>query len=105
MILIRPARALRRLVCALVLAILVAGPGAAQGAQCGPTADVAARLAQGWGETPVAMGLNGQVMVQLWGNAETGTWTLTATTAAGLTCVVGSGEGFAFADAAPGDDA
>ena len=51
------------------------------------------------------MGLNGQVVVQLWGNSETGTWTLTATTAAGLTCVVGSGEGFALADAATGDDA
>lgn len=100
----RPARALRRLVCALVMAVLVSGPASAQGAQCGPTADVAARLAQGWGESPVAMGLNGQVLVQLWGNAETGTWTLTATTAAGLTCVVGSGEGFARADAATKDD-
>jgi hypothetical protein len=105
MIVTRPARALRRLVCALVLAVLVSGSASAQGAQCGPTADVAARLAQGWGESPVAMGLNGELMVQLWGNAETGTWTLTATTAAGLTCVVGSGEGFALADAAPGDDA
>lgn len=52
------------------------------------------------------MGLSASgALMELWANRETGTWTLTATNPAGLTCVIGSGDAFDMAPAPPDDDA
>lgn len=76
---------------------------------CGPRAMVVDRLASGYGETRQSMGLgaNNQV-IEVFASSETGTWTITVTTPAGMTCLVASGQAFeelAEALPAPGKDA
>ncbi|ASM71228.1 MULTISPECIES: hypothetical protein [Roseobacteraceae] len=76
---------------------------------CGPRALVVDRLAQGYGETRQSMGLgtNNQ-MIEVFASSETGTWTITVTSPAGVTCLVASGQAFeelAEALPAPGNDA
>jgi uncharacterized protein YjiS (DUF1127 family) len=60
--------------------------------QCGPHEKIIEVLAGRFQENRQALGLAGQsTVVELFVSNE-GTWTLTTTTAAGLTCVVASGE-------------
>jgi hypothetical protein len=67
----------------------------AQGRNCGPRAAVVARLAEGFGETRQSIGLGADnAMVEVFASATTGTWSITVTTAAGLTCLVASGRAF-----------
>jgi hypothetical protein len=70
--------------------IVCATQAAAQ--QCGPTADVDAQLRGQYGETVQGYGMDmaGSLMT-VYANTVTGTWTVTVSTAAGLTCVVGAG--------------
>jgi hypothetical protein len=53
-------------------------------------------LAERYGETRQGMGLvspSNNVM-EIWANLETGSWTLTATSPGGPTCLVASGDGY-----------
>jgi hypothetical protein len=60
--------------------------------QCGPHEKVIEALDERFQENRQALGLAGQsTVVELFVSSE-GTWTLTTTTTAGLTCVVASGE-------------
>ncbi len=62
---------------------------------CGPRDAVLARLADGYGESRQSAGLAAQGrMVEVFAALETGTWTITVTDPAGLTCLVASGEAF-----------
>lgn len=67
-----------------------------QQAQCAPRAAILAALSQRFAETPRAMGLAGDssVVMELFTNPKTGTWTITATNANGVTCLIASGLGF-----------
>jgi len=89
------------------LAACIAGPAAA--ANCAPRDVVIARLADRFGEVRQSMGLGGNsAVMELFASTETGTWTITVTTPAGLTCLVASGEAYeALAEGrpAPGNDA
>lgn len=89
------------------LIAMIAGTATAQNTRnCAPRAAVVDRLATGYGETRQSMGLgaNNQV-VEVFASAETGTWTITVTTPAGLTCLVASGQAFEeLAEALPADD-
>jgi hypothetical protein len=87
--------------CALWLALMAAlavvalvAPGQAQ-VPCAPRELMVRGLAEKHGEARVGIGLaaNGQV-VEIWRNPVTGTWTITASTPAGVMCMVASGEGF-----------
>ena len=72
-------------------------------ASCAPREAVVKRLAESYGETRRAIGLGtaGAVM-ELFASDETGTWTITATTPRGLTCLMASGEAFeALAETPP----
>jgi hypothetical protein len=96
---------------AATLYLAMAGQTAAQSnpRNCGPRALVVDRLASGYGETRQSMGLgaNNQV-IEVFASTETGTWTITVTTPAGVTCLVASGQAFvelAEALPAPGNDA
>ncbi|MFZ7092041.1 hypothetical protein [Primorskyibacter sp. 2E233] len=82
----------------------------AQSAQnCAPRDLVVTRLADKYGETRQSMGLgSNNAMMEVFASVETGSWTITVTTAQGVTCLVASGQAFEeLAEALPpkGDDA
>lgn len=82
----------------------------AQGAQnCAPRDMVITRLADKYGETRQSMGLGANNnMMEVFASLETGSWTITVTTAQGMTCLVASGQAFEeLAEVLPpkGDDA
>ncbi len=64
-------------------------------AQCGPRDAVLGALGAHFGEGRRAIGLasHGHVM-EMFTNAQTGTWTITATTPAGVMCLIASGTGY-----------
>jgi hypothetical protein len=79
-------------------------PTQAQG-NCNTHDSAREQLADRFGERVIVMGLSASgALMELWANPDTGTWTLTATNAAGLTCVIGSGEAFDLAPATPDDE-
>ena len=92
-------------------ALLVAtGLAQAQSAQaCAPRDQVVERLASKYGETRQSMGLgSNNAVMEVFASLDSGSWTITVTTADGLTCLVASGQAFEeLAEALPpkGDDA
>jgi len=71
----------------------VAAPASA--ASCAPNDVVVSRLADQYGESRQSGGLaeNGALM-EVFANPETGTWTVTITTADGTTCVIATGHAY-----------
>ena len=71
----------------------IASTAAAQQVPCGPSEALTARLASEYGEAVTGGGIDaaGRVL-QIFANAETGTWTAVVSTAEGMSCVVSSGE-------------
>jgi hypothetical protein len=88
---------LKAFVAGLGLIAMTAGTATAQGMNrnCAPREAVVSRLATGYGEARQSMGLgaNNQV-VEIFASKETGTWTITVTSASGVTCLVASGQAF-----------
>ncbi|SIO41061.1 hypothetical protein SAMN05444722_1965 [Rhodovulum sp. ES.010] len=87
----------RRLALSLAAIILTAPALApAQTArQCGPRGAVLDILAERYGESRQAAGLAANnAVVELFANLQTGTWTITGTTPAGVTCLIASGEAY-----------
>lgn len=82
----------------LALALGTAGllaPAPAMAAQCGPRDAVLAHLADTYRETRQSVGLAANSMVmEVFASRETGSWTITVTSAEGVTCLVASGQGF-----------
>jgi hypothetical protein len=77
------------------LAVLFAFPAYAQEPPCAPYADLAGALTSKYGESVMERGLSqAGVLVEWWGNSETGTWTILTITAAGVACIVQAGELF-----------
>ena len=62
---------------------------------CGERDFVLERLASRYGESrqSIGLGANNQV-VEVFASLETGTWTITVTNPAGMTCLVASGQSF-----------
>lgn len=78
------------------LGLGLGGYAAAQGSRnCADRERVVERLADAYGESRQSMGLalNNSV-VEVFASLETGTWTIVVTSAAGLTCLVASGQSF-----------
>lgn len=89
---------------AAAAAVLIAGPARAQQSNaCAPRAQVVEKLAQKYGETRHSIGLgSNNAVMEVFASQETGTWTITVTTTAGMTCLVASGQAFeALAEALP----
>jgi hypothetical protein len=62
---------------------------------CGPRDLVIERLTSTYGETRQSLGLGrNNAMVEVFASTDTGTWTITVTTANGVTCLVASGQAF-----------
>ncbi len=70
---------------------------------CADRALVIERLASAYGETRQSIGLaQNNTMVEVFASTATGTWTIAVTNAAGLTCLVASGQAFeALAETLP----
>jgi hypothetical protein len=70
-------------------------PATAQPQNCAPREVVVDRLADRFGETRHSMGLGtNNAMVEVFASPTSGTWTITVTTAQGITCLVASGQAF-----------
>lgn len=76
---------------------------------CGPRENVVERLANGYGETRQSIGLGANnSVIEVYASDDTGTWTITVTSANGVTCLIASGRSFeTLAEALPtkGSDA
>jgi len=81
----------------IMLAVPLAGclAAPAPASSCAPREVVVERLAERYGESRRSMGLgaSGAVM-EVFASDQTGTWTITVTTAQGLTCLMASGQAF-----------
>lgn len=81
--------------------ILATGHAFAQQRQCADRARVIERLAEAYGESRQSIGLAANdAVVEVFASTETGTWTITVTSPAGMTCLVASGQAF---EATPGE--
>lgn len=80
----------------MAVAVLMAGPALAQSGQnCAPRDMVVDRLASKYGETRQSMGLGANnAVVEVFASAKSGSWTITVTSAHGMTCLVASGQAF-----------
>lgn len=90
-------------------AILIVGPVAAQtGGICGDRESVVQMLADRYGEARQSMGLQHDgIILEMFANVETGTWTVLLTYSSGMTCLVATGEAWQQVDddVPPGDPA
>lgn len=76
------------LIAAMVPAAALAGP-------CAPRDQVVAQLAAKYGETRHSMGLApNNAVFEVFASDASGTWTILVTSAAGVTCLMASGEAF-----------
>lgn len=74
----------------------------AQSPQCGVRGEVIAALAEKYDEARHVQGITRDgMLMEVFGNARTGTWTVTVTTAQGVMCIVSEGEAFGLLDEAP----
>ncbi len=74
--------------------ILATGHAFAQ-QQCADRALVIERLADRYGESRQSIGLGANnSVIEVFASDETGTWTITVTNPAGMTCLVASGQAF-----------
>ncbi len=77
---------------------------AQDGPQCAPIAKVAEWLRKEHGESPLAVGLMPNGMMQIYGNLETETWTLVRLSPDGEACLMAAGDNLQFATAVPPGD-
>lgn len=93
---------------AVAACIAITGPAQANG-NCAPRQVVVERLATTYGETRQSIGLGANnAVVEVFASQESGSWTITVTSPAGVTCMVASGMAFeTLAEALPaqGNDA
>lgn len=80
----------------LGLIVLTMTAASAQTARnCAPRETVVERLASKYGESRQSMGLGANnAVVEVFASSESGSWTITVTSPAGLTCLVASGQHF-----------
>lgn len=74
--------------------VLAAEHANAQTAPCGDHTEIVANLAATFGETLQSIGLAANNTVVEVYASETGSWTITVSTAAGQTCLVAAGQAF-----------
>jgi hypothetical protein len=90
---------IQQMILGLAAAALLTGvkPASAEPPQpkCAPRAVVVERLASKYGETQQSIGLGtNNAMVEVFASSNSGSWTITVTSATGITCLVASGLAF-----------
>jgi hypothetical protein len=94
-----------RLPLAALAVCICTSVGAQEPARCAPRDVQTGLLTERYGENPVAVGLTPGGVVEMWANAETGTWTVTITKPDGVLCGIIAGLNFeAMAAPKPGVD-
>lgn len=90
-------------VCALATGLALAMPATARGeSACAPHDDLADRLESQYSELPVGLGLSSrQRLVELYRSEDGRTWSLVATNAEGVSCIVDAGVGWAGREERP----
>jgi hypothetical protein len=82
-------------IAAIVVIAFTTQVGAQTQPNCGPRDMVVQQLAETYGETRQSIGIgSNNAVVEVFASADTGSWTILVTTAAGLTCLVASGQSF-----------
>lgn len=86
-------------VASLLLAGLLAAPALAQQPSCGPRHIVVEGLLEQYAEAPIGYGVEtgrsgGEALMEMFANADSGTWTILVTTSDGTSCIVTFGEGW-----------
>ncbi|MFY0596864.1 MAG: hypothetical protein JXQ85_10575 [Cognatishimia sp.] len=80
---------------AVILAVIATPVSAQNQRHCAPRDTVVERLAAGYGETRQSVGIGGDnSLVEVYASTESGSWTITVTSPAGLTCLVAAGQSF-----------
>lgn len=87
----------------LALAAMAPAAQAQNSSHCAPRAVVMERLATAYGETRRSLGLAANnTVIETFASDDSGSWTITATFANGLTCLIASGQAFeTLADSTP----
>lgn len=95
---------MKPLFASLLAFLLLTGPAVAQ--TCEPRPDMAAKLADKYGESMQFSGLQktrgGQAVLEVWASPETGTYTVLLSHANGLSCIIAVGTD--FFEATPADE-
>lgn len=87
-----------------ILSAIVAITGGAVFAapRCDSTKNIHEYLSTEYGEHQVAIGVDGNGdLIEWWGNSDTGTWTIVASSASGNSCAVAAGGSFERVALAP----
>lgn len=76
---------------AAALALCIATPAMSAEEDCRTRTKMNAHLSS-YGEAVILRGTSNDLLVEIWWNAETGTWSFTTTAGNGVSCLVGVGE-------------
>ncbi len=98
---------LSRGLAALTLVAACATPALATGTRaCAPREVVVERLASSYGESRQSIGLgSNNSLMEVFASDESGSWTITVTSAQGITCLIASGQAFeTLLEALPSSD-
>jgi len=84
---------------AATLMLLSTAVMADQNRNCGPRDTVLNHLSKKYGETRQSIGLDARGgLVEVFASDQSGSWTITVTTPAGVTCLIASGQSFETLD-------
>ena len=89
-----------------LILLTISAASAQSSRNCAPRDTVVERLASKYGESRQSMGLGANnAVIEVFASADTGSWTITVTSPAGVTCLVASGQHFEeLAEALPSQD-
>lgn len=80
----------------MVVLAAMALPAAAEEPSCAQTDVVYGVLMERFGEHRIGMGMRDGVLVEVWVNPTTGSWSIVTTVAAGVSCLASSGVDFEY---------
>ena len=79
----------------ILMILLLALPAHGQSSKCSTREKIIERLSSKYGESRQSIGMAANnAVVEVYASEKTGTWTITVTTASGMTCLDATGQGF-----------
>ena len=94
---------IRALTLLIALFALWASSAGAQGS-CGDRAVMVKKLSDRYGEVQMGAGLAGTLMLEIWANCQTGTWSVLKTHANGTACLMAAGQDWQGVGCEPGQN-